>query len=469
MRHCAAMTKHSRRDFLGTLAAGVGAGSLAGCDRPGPSPTDPATTTPEPAHAHVMDLEAPAVKRVRFGLIGVGERGSAHANLLCQIPNTEIVALSDPHEAVLDRTMAIVTDHGRPAPQRIAGDEHAYRELLAREDIDAVVISTPWRYHASMAIEAMEAGKHALVEVPLAQSIDDLWAVVDTAERTRRHCMMLENVCYGREELMVLRMVREGLFGELTHGEAAYIHELRWQMKEIEHKTGSWRTYWHTKRDANLYPTHGLGPVAQYMGINRGDRFDYLSSMSSPALGRAAYAKREFPPEHERNALDYICGDINTSVIKTVGGRTILVQHDTTTPRPYSRHNLIQGTKGAFAGFPGRIALDLGDDSQSFHHWDTELEPWYARYDHPLWTQVAEAAQRAGGHGGMDYVMLWRVVDCLRRGAALDQSVYDGAAWSAIGPLSAASVADRSNSKDIPDFTRGVWQQTPPLGVVSGG
>jgi hypothetical protein len=240
-------------------------------------------------------------------------------------------------------------------------------------------------------------------------------------------------------------------------------------MKEMDRKTGSWRTLYHTQLNGNLYPTHGLGPVAQYMNINRGDRFDYLSSVSSPALGRAAYAKREFPADHPRNQLKYIHGDINTSVIKTVKGRSIMIQHDTTTPRPYSRHNLIQGTNGVFAGFPNRIALENGGSANhkgSFHEWETDMEPWYDKYDHPLWVRMGQEAERNGGHGGMDFLMCWRMIYCLRNGEALDQDVYDGAAWSAVLPLSVASVSDRSNSKDFPDFTRGVWQNGTPLGIV---
>ena len=290
-------------------------------------------------------------------------------------------------------------------------------------------------------------------------------------------------------------MVRRGLFGELLHGEAAYIHELRWQMKELEHGTGSWRTHWHTKMDGNLYPTHGLGPVSQYMNINRGDRFDYVTSTSSPAMGRQAYAKREFPTDHQRNSLKYIAGDMNTSLIKTVMGRSIMVQHDTTTPRPYSRHNLIQGTNGVFAGFPNRIAVENVPESikleylnqyhkalatwekagkhghkpsqPSFHQWDKDLEPWRTEYEHPLWHRMGQEAEKNGGHGGMDFLMLWRMVYCLRNGEELDQNVYDAAAWSAIMPQSVASVADRSNSKDIPDFTRGHWKTAKSLGIVS--
>jgi predicted dehydrogenase len=453
------MDDTARRDFLKTATLAATAGLLTRCasqDRVARSNAAPS----------VMGLAAPPLDAVRFGLIGVGERGSVHTDLLCRIEGAEIMAISDPHEEVLDRAMGLVEQHGRPAPQRIAGDDHAYRRMLERDDIDVVLISTPWRWHAPMAIDAMESGKHALVEVPMATTVEECWQVVDTAERTQKNCMMLENVCYGRQELMLLNMVRQGLFGELLHGEAAYIHELRWQMKEIEHKTGSWRTYWHTQRNGNLYPTHGLGPIAQFMDINRGDRFDYLTSVSSPPAGRAAYARREFPPEHERNSLKYICGDMNTSLIKTVRGRSIMIQHDTTTPRPYTRHNQIQGTKGVFAGFPGRIALDLEDGSNSFHRWDMELDAWYERYEHPLWAAIRAQAEEAGGHGGMDFVMLWRLVHCLRNGEPLDQNVYDGAAWTAISPLSADSVADRGNSKTIPDFTRGVWRDTEPLGIV---
>ncbi len=469
------MKDTTRRNFLKAAGLTATAAVVTGCSGPGGGEGDDgkarsgsaaATATPPSGGTTVMGLAAPPLERVRVGLIGVGERGTVHTGLLCRIDGVEIQAICDPHEEVLDRAMGIVADHGKPQPQRIHGDEQAYREMLDRDDIDAVVISTPWRWHAPMAIEAMESGKHAFVEVPMALTVEECWQIVDTAERTQKNCMMLENVCYGREELMVLNMVRRGLFGELTHGEAAYIHELRWQMKEIEHKTGSWRTYWHTKRNGNLYPTHGLGPVAQYMGINRGDRFDYVNSVSSPALGRAAYARREFPPDHERNRLDYICGDINTSMIKTVNGRSIMVQHDTTTPRPYTRHNLIQGVKGAFAGFPGRIALDLDDGSNSYHRWNHELEPFYTEFEHPLWDAIRAEAEEAGGHGGMDFVMWWRAIDCLRDGQPLDQDVYDGAAWSVISPLSAESVADRGNSRDIPDFTRGVWETAAPLGIV---
>ena len=281
-----------------------------------------------------MELAVPPLETVRVGLIGVGERGVGFVHHFCNIEGATVTAICDTDQQVLDRAAALVSGYGDPSPALFTGDDHAYRGMLERNDVDIVVIATPWRWHATMSTEAMESGKHAFVEVPAMTTVEEAWQLVDTSERTRMHCMMLENVCYGRDELMVLNMVRQGVFGELLHGEAAYIHELRWQMKEIDRKTGSWRTPWQARRNGNLYPTHGLGPIAQYMGINRGDRFDYMSSMSSPALGRAAYARREFPADHPRNRLDYIAGDINTSLIRTRKGRTIMVQYDTTTPRP---------------------------------------------------------------------------------------------------------------------------------------
>jgi predicted dehydrogenase len=456
------MSEFSRRRFLQSAAAIAATGAMVSASvKAGASATERAAK-----QSHVMGLKAPALSTVRVGFIGVGERGVGHVRHFCHLDGVEIKAICDTHLEVVDRAVAIVAEAGLPKPATYGKTDLAYRDMLARDDIDLVIISTPWRWHTPMAVDAMEAGKHVFVEVPAATTVEEAWQLVDTAERTQKHCMMGENVCYGREELMVLNMVRQGLFGDLLHGEAAYIHELRWQMKEIEHKTGSWRTGWHTRRDANLYPTHGLGPIAQYMNINRGDRFDYLSSMSSPALGRAAYAKREFAPDHMRNKAHYIAGDINTSMIKTALGRTIMVQHDTTTPRPYTRLNLIQGTNGVFAGFPNRIALEDGG-TRSYHEWDYDMAPWYARFDHPLWQRMGAEAERNGGHGGMDFLMLWRLVSCLRAGEALDQDVYDAAAWSVVTPLSEASVADRGNSKDFPDFTRGLWRTAAPLAIVS--
>ncbi|MFT5163982.1 MAG: putative dehydrogenase [Alteromonadaceae bacterium] len=342
----------NRRDFLKSLVAVTAAGAVVGCA------ANAGTSTPKATGKSVMGRVVPKMDVVRIGFIGVGQRGYGHVQHYCHIEGVQIKAICDTHDEVLQRAVNFVTSKNLPKPDVYSGSDVAYKEMLNRDDIDIVIIATPWAWHTVMCVDTMNSGKHAFVEVPAATTIEECWLLVDTAERTQKNCMMMENVCYGRNELMVLNMARQGLFGDLLHGEAAYIHELRWQMKELEHKTGSWRTYWHTKTNGNLYPTHGLGPVSQYMNINRGDRFDYLTSTSSQALGRQAYAKREFAPDHERNTLKYIAGDMNTTLIKTALGRSIMVQHDTTTPRPYTRHNLIQGTNGVFAGFPDRIAIE---------------------------------------------------------------------------------------------------------------
>ncbi|MBP7275009.1 MAG: Gfo/Idh/MocA family oxidoreductase [Kiritimatiellae bacterium] len=473
------MTTTTRRDFLRTTAlAGAGMAALST-----PKQTTAAAQTAAPQGGTAMGLTAPKLDLVRIGLIGVGARGSGHLGDLLKLDGVLITALCDTHAPTLQRAAKRVVGAGRPEPALYgAGGDEDYKRLLARDDVDAVYISTPWEWHVPMSVDAMQAGKHALVEVPAALTVEDCWKLVDVCERTRKHCMMLENVNYGREELMALNMCRQGLFGDLLHGEAAYIHELRSQMFEVEHGTGSWRTYHYAKRNGNLYPTHGLGPVAQYMGINQGDRFDYLSSVSSPALGRPAFAREKFPADHKWNRIpQWTCGDISTTLVKTALGRTIMIQWDETSPRPYSRHNLIQGTRGTFAGFPDRIAVDyaaeelpepvraaLGDRKRTnYHEWDQTMEPWYKAYDHPLWIRLGEEAKRVGGHGGMDFVMNWRLVYCLRNGLPLDQTVYDAAAWSVITPLSEWSVNHRSQSVDVPDFTRGVWKTTPPFAVVS--
>lgn len=481
------MAKIDRRDFLKSAATLAAATITTGCN----STNTQSPREPQPQGACVMGLTVPPMEVVRIGFIGVGERGKGLVKHCCHIEGVEIKAICDTDNVVLESSIDYVTQTGRQSPTRYTGSEHAYRQLLARSDIDIVIIATPWKWHTPMSVETMESGKHAFVEVPAATTIEECWQLVNTSERTQMNCMMMENVNYGRDELMVLNMVRQGIFGDLLHAEAGYIHELRHQMKHMVQKTGLWRTHWHTKKNGNLYPTHGLGPVSQYMNINRGDRFDYVSSVSSPARGRAAYAKREFPADHPRNQLDYIAGDMNTSIIKTKLGRSIMVQHDTTTPRPYSRHNLIQGTNGVFAGFPNRIALespplaiqsiynkqthkivnegaiDHSTTEDRYHEWDYDMEKWRDQFEHPLWTRMGEEAQRNGGHGGMDFLMLWRMIYCLRNGQPLDQDVYDAAAWSSIFPLSIASVDDRSNSKTVPDFTRGAWRTGTPLGIVT--
>ena len=326
---------------------------------------------------------------------------------------------------------------------------------LNQLDLDIVYIATPWNWHVPMAVDVMKNGKHAAVEVPAATTLQECWDLVNTSEATRKHCMILENCCYGSSEMTVLQMVRDGVFGEITHGEGAYLHDLRGILTANEGE-GLWRRLPHMQRNGNLYPTHGLGPVAHYMDIHRGDRFDYMVSVSSREASLSAYVKEHFPEGDPKRAEKYICGDLNTSIIKTVKGRTILLQHDVVNPRPYSRLNMIQGTKGIFADYPPRIFVDGQKDEE----WQ-KIDAFKEKYEHPLWKNNEEMARKTGGHGGMDYIMNFRLMDCIKRGLVPDIDVYDAAAWSAPTPLSEASVSQNGAPQKFPDFTRGHWQARP--------
>jgi len=307
----------------------------------------------------------------------------------------------------------------------------------------------------------MESGKHAAVEVPAAYTVEDCWSLVETAEKTRLHCVMMENCCYGQRELMILNMVRQGLLGELLHAEGAYIHDLR-SIKFSDENEGLWRLEHSLNRNGNLYPTHGIGPIAQCLDINRGDQFDFLVSMSSKARGLDLYAAQNLAPDDPRRHRRYALGDMNSSLIRTKLGRTILLQHDTTSPRPYSRINLVQGTRGTITGYPDRLYVE-GRSPE--HEWET-LESYRQEYEHPLWVELAEAAGGAG-HGGMDFLEDFRLIQSLRTGTPTDMDVYDAATWSAICELTESSVASRSKPVDFPDFTRGGWKRNRPLQIVS--
>ncbi|MEX2242923.1 MAG: Gfo/Idh/MocA family oxidoreductase [Fimbriimonadaceae bacterium] len=451
-----------RREFLKAAGAAAVAAQLniGGGGRP-------SARAPKAQGKSMAGYADKPMESVRVGFIGVGARGSGHLSQMLQLQGVEVKAIADLYTDWAERSAKRCTDSGREKPTIYGPGKDSYKAMLQRDDIDIVIIATPWEEHVRMCVDAMNNGKHAFAEVPAAYTVEDCWKLVDTSEKTQRHCMMMENVNYGREELMCLNMVRLGVFGELLHGEAAYIHDLRGQMNEVERGTGSWRTVHYQKRNGNLYPTHGLGPVAHYMDINRGDRFDYMSSVGSNSRVRAIYAKEHFPADHKWNKAPFVCGDINTSIIRTVRGKTVMVQWDEQLPRPYTRHNLIQGTKGVWAGFPNRCVIQ--GESRSTDSWDQagELQKFFDKYDHPLYKRVANDPANQGGHGGMDFVMLWRIVYCLRNGLPLDQDVYDAAAWSVVTPLSEWSVANRGQSVDVPDFTRGAWRTTPPLEIVA--
>ena len=474
--------KTERRDFIKIMGM-MGTGIIAGCSTDGTNKTAGsagagagADYASRPSGATYMgDFAAPKIETVRCAFIGVGARGSGHASQIAEIEGTEVVAICDLYEDLAQKSADRCKEKGKGSRhQDIAlyhGENDLWKKMLTEVKPDAVFICTPWKLHAPMCIEVMNQGAHAFCEVPLALTLQEMWEVIDTSEKTQKHCMMMENVNYGREELMYLNMVRQGVIGELLHGEASYIHELRGQMNQVERGTGSWRTYHYADRNGNLYPTHGLGPVAQYMNLARGDdNFSRLVSFSSPAIGRKAYAKENFAADHKWNQLDYKGGDISTSIVKTNLGRTVMMQWDETSPRPYSRHNLIQGTKGTLAGFPTRVALEGGIEgvSDSHHGWTEgeQLASIYEKYEHPLYVRLGELARKMGGHGGMDFIMRYRIIECLRNGLPLDQNLYEGVYWSAVAPLSETSVAQDGASQKFPDFTRGGWKNTKPLQII---
>ncbi len=444
----------NRRDFLksATLASvGTALGSLAlsGCSGP--------------ARAGFRRIPDPEPRDlVRIGFVGVGGMGTGHVHNLLQIEGTELVAVCDVVPEHAARSQRLAVEAGRREPVAYTRGEWDFKRMCDEEDLDLVYTATPWEWHVPVCVAAMKAGKHAATEVPAAVTLDECWELVETAERTGKHCIMMENCCYDRSELMVLNMVRQGLFGELIYGEGGYLHDLR-SVKFSQGGEGLWRRVHAMKRNGNLYTTHGLGPIAQYMNINRGDRFDFLVSMRGKSCGLQEFAKERLDKDGPRRNEEYVLGDVNSSLIRTVNGLTILLQHDTNLPRPYSRLNMIQGTKGIFRGFPDQIHVE---GRTKGHDWEP-LDAYREEFEHPLWKAMREKSAGAG-HGGMDFIEDYRLIQALRTGAAPDMDVYDAAAWSAISELTERSVANRSRPMDVPDFTRGQWKTNPPMGIIQG-
>ncbi|MFW5951979.1 MAG: Gfo/Idh/MocA family protein, partial [Gemmatimonadota bacterium] len=370
-------------------------------------------------------------------------------------------ALCDIVPEKVERVSGWVTAEGRPAPASYARGPEDFRRMVAEEALDLVFTSTPWSWHAPVCLAAMEHGKHAATEVPMAVTLDELWALVETAERTERHCVMMENCCYDRTEMMILNLVRNGVFGELLHAECGYLHDLR-ELKLTDFYEDRWRVDHSIARNGDLYPTHGLGPVAQWMDVNRGNRFDHLVSMATKSRGLNRWAAEHIGPDSPAATRDYALGDVVNTLVRTARGETIQIVHDTNGPRPYSRKILLQGTRGVARKYPDeRIHIEGISEA---HRWE-DFRAWREEWDHPIWRALEEAS-RGAGHGGMDYIEDYRLIQCLREGAPMDMDVYDGAAWSAISELSEVSIAER-RVVDIPDFTRGAWRDRPPLGIVT--
>jgi hypothetical protein len=414
----------------------------------------------------VFGLKVPPIKQVRVGIIGLGNRGEEHARLTNAIglEKAKIVAICDVREAVANKCLDALKNNGGQKPAVYAGKPDAWKDFCRRDDIDLVIIATPWEDHVPMAVFAMQQGKHAALEVPAAYTIEDCWKLVNTAEETQRNCIMLENVCYGEEELWLLNMAESGVFGTLTYAECAYIHDLRELLFSKTYYYNMWRIRHNEARDGNLYPTHGLGPVAQYLGIDHGDRFDYLVSMSSLQAGMDEYARTVETDNEFYNHSGFRHGDMNNTLIKTAKGRSILLQHDVVTGRPYSRIDMLAGTKAFHKGYPSKMSV-----SGKGHGYlkDEEYKEYRERYAHPLWKKLQAEAEKNGGHGGMDFVMLWRCIDCFNKGLPLDMDVYDAAAWSVVTPLSELSVTLGSVPVRFPDFTRGFWKNERKLGVMA--
>lgn len=406
-----------------------------------------------------MTAAAP-MPRVRVGVVGVGSRGHFLVHTLLTLDGVDVIAVCDEIPERVTRAQQTVTAAGRPSPVGYDRGPTDYERLCAQQNVDLVIVATPWEWHARMCVAAMRSGKHAATEVPAAVTVDECWELVETSETTRRHCVILENCCYDRREMLMLNLVRTGILGEILHSECSYQHDIRRGMLGPS-THAAWRRQHSMRRNGNLYPTHGLGPIAQCLNINRGNQLDHLVSMSSPSRGLQLWRDRFLAPDDHRRAENYVLGDVNLTLLQTIGGQTIYLVHDTNLPRPYSRINMIQGTNGLMQGWPDRIHIE---DRSPPDAWEP-LETWFEQYEHPLW-RSDRIRQETGGHGGMDVLVLWRLITCLRQGTPTDINVYDAATWSCISELTERSVANRSRAMDIPDFTRGLWRTTPPLEIV---
>jgi predicted dehydrogenase len=452
--------KDNRRNFL-KLTGLTGLGVVGGGILKGFANGNTVTQSDKIPHNQRFNMSgyaAPKLDVVRVGFIGLGNRGPTHMMNMTKIEGVEIKALCDIRPEYANRAKKNIEGFFKKA-DIYTGDSEAWKKLCDRKDIDLVFIATPWDLHVPMAIYAMKQGKHVCIEVPAAVTLEECWQMVETSEHTRKHCMMMENCCYDFFELLTLNMSRQGFFGEIVHGEGAYIHNL---LDMNFDKTKYWEM-WRLKE--NMRRNGNLGPVCQIMNINRGDKMNYLTSESGKDFmmnekAKELAAKDDFFKHYANKTYR---GNMNTTTIRTHKGRTIMIQHDVTSPNVYSRIHKIVGTKGSCLKYPlpGRI-------SKGGENWlsEQEVKTLGEKYQPAIVKRIGELAKEVGGHGGMDFMMDWRTIDCLRNGLPLDQDVYDAALWSSISPLSEWSVANHSNSIRVPDFTYGSWTTNQPVDIL---
>ncbi len=413
---------------------------------------------------------APKIDKVRVAFVGLGNRGTGAVDRFTYIEGTEIVAVCDRHADRVTKHQTTVVGRGLKKPAGFSGND-GWREMLKSVKIDLLYICTPWDLHTEMSIDGMKAGAHVACEVPIGLTVEDCWKVVRVSEETKKHCMMLENCCYDFFELQTLNMARAGVFGELIHAEGAYIHDLLDLNFSKTYYDDFWRLKENIRFHGNLYPTHGIGPVAQCLNVNRGDVMTSLVNVASNDFQMGEEAKRlakEDPATYGQFVGAEYRGNMNTTLIRTQKGKTIMIQHDVTSPRPYSRIHMLSGTLGFCEKYP-KIGISL-KSHQKGHSFlpEEEMNKLRDQYTPEIVKFIGEQAKKVGGHGGMDFMMDWRLIDCLRNGLALDQDVYDAAAWSAIVPLSVESTK-KGKTLEFPDFTQGAWISNKPLELTLKG
>ncbi len=411
---------------------------------------------------------------VKIAIIGVGLRGQDHLDLLLRRTDVEVVAICDINDRMLGMAKELISKSGKKMPAVFTGDDYSWKKMLELKGLDAIIIATPWEWHKPMLIGALQAGvKYVGTEVVLGITLQDHWDVVKAAEQNKAHVMMLENVCYRRDVMAVLNMVRKGLFGELVHLQGGYQHDLR----EVKFNDGvqpygggcefgdagfseaHWRTMHSVHRNGDLYPTHGIGPIAQYININRGNRFVNLCSFSSKARGLHNYIVDTCGEKSKNASVKFKLGDVVTTSLTCANGETILLQHDTSLPRPYSLGFRVQGTHGIWMDVNRGIYIE--GKSAKPHQWD-DAKKWLDEHDHPLWKKYGQDAQGAG-HGGMDFFVVHAFIEAAKRRLPTPMDVYDAAAWSAITPLSEQSIELGNETVDFPDFTGGQWMYRKPV------